>query len=259
MLDPNTMLRLDGRVAVITGSTRGIGLATARMMGRVGAKVVISSRKPEACAAVQHQLQSEGIDAFAAPCHVASHDERERLRDSVLAAYDRVDILVTNAGVNPVFSTMQNLDEEAWNKVFEVNLKAAWRLSQLFLPHIATQGGGSMIMLSSTGSVIASPDAGAYAVAKAGVNHMARQLAYEWGPKRINVNSIAPGFTRTDMIRSRVKNSDAMDAMAASIPLRRIAEPEEIAAAALFLASAGRHITGQTLVIDGGWTLAAAR
>lgn len=260
MSDPQTLLRLDGKVAVITGSTRGIGLATARMLGAAGASIVVSSRKPEACAAVRDELEGQGIKAVAIPCHVGSKDDRIRLAQEAVAAFGRVDILVPNAAVNPAFSTMQDLSEEAWDKVFEVNLKATWRLGQLLLPEIAKQGGGAMVLLSSIGSLVASPRSGAYSVAKAAINHLARQLAHEWGPRGIRVNAIAPGVTRTDMIRAALADEKAHEAAIQRTPLRRLGEPEDIAATVLFLVSeAGRHMTGQTLVVDGGSTLTAGR
>ncbi|MGE5500358.1 MAG: SDR family NAD(P)-dependent oxidoreductase [Ignavibacteriales bacterium] len=257
--DPSSLLRLDGKVAVITGSTRGIGLATARLMGRAGARIVVSSRKADACEAVREQLAGEGIEAVAIPCHVGDGSERVALRDRTLEAFGRIDVMIPNAGVNPAFSTLQDLEDGAWDKIFEVNLRAAWHFGQLMLPEIARQGGGAMVLLSSIGSLVASPRSGAYSIAKAALNHLAVQLAYEWGPKNIRVNAIAPGVTRTDMIRAALADEAAMQATLKRTPLRRIGEPEDIAATALFLcAEAGRQITGQTIVVDGGATLTAA-
>ncbi len=257
---PEQLFRLDGKTALITGSSRGIGLATAWMMARAGARVVISSRKADACEAVTAEFAAAGLEAVSIPCHVGEQPGRERLVAATLEAYGRIDVLVCNAGANPVSSTMQDLSNESWDKIFEVNLRAAWKLGQLVLPRIAEQGGGAMVMLSSIGGHVASRGSGAYAVAKAGVNHMARQLAGEWGPEGVRVNAVSPGVTRTDMIRARLGAAEAQAKEASRIPLRRLAEPEDIAAAILFLcADAGRHITGQTLVIDGGSTLAAGR
>jgi NAD(P)-dependent dehydrogenase (short-subunit alcohol dehydrogenase family) len=227
------------------------------MIAQAGGRVVISSRKSDACDAVRAAFESEGLEAIAAPCHVADAAGRAALVEATLKAYGRIDALVTNAGVNPIYSSLQDLSEDSWDKVFDVNLKAAWQLGKLALPEIARQGHGAMVMLSSIGSVLASPGSGAYAVAKAGVNHMARQLAGEWGPSGVRVNSVAPGVTRTDMIRARLADPAVLEKAQSRMPLRRVSEPEDIAAAILFLISdAGRQITGQTLVIDSGATLA---
>jgi dehydrogenase/reductase SDR family protein 4 len=257
--DPASSFRLDGKVAVITGSTRGIGRATAEMMARMGARVTISSRKADACEKIAAEFTSHGLSALAVPCHVADAEGRARLIAETLAAFGRIDILVTNAGVNPTSDPLQTLSEDSWDKVFAVNLKAAWQLSQLALPEIARQGGGAMVMLSSVASLVHSPGSGPYAIAKAGVNHMARQLAGEWGPRGIRVNSVAPGVTMTDMIRSKIDTPEAKARAAERTVLRRIGQPGDVAATILFLCSdAGRQITGQTIVVDGGMTLAAA-
>ncbi|GGH62613.1 glucose 1-dehydrogenase [Frigidibacter albus] len=257
-MDPAALFRLDGKVAVITGSTRGIGRATAEMMARLGASAVISSRKSEACDAVAAEFATAGLTALALPCHVAEAEGRARLIGGTLEAFGRIDILVTNAGINPTTTPLAQLSEESWDKVFAVNLKAAWQLSQLALPEIARQGGGAMVLLSSIASLTASPGSGPYAVAKAGVNHLARQLAEEWGPSGIRVNSVAPGVTLTDMIRAKVGTPEAQARAAARTALRRIGAPEDVAATILFLCSdAGRQITGQTIVVDGGATLTA--
>ena len=252
----NDPFRLDGRVAVITGSTRGIGLATAKLMLRVGARVVISSRKADACEAVRAQLAAEGADVLAVPCHMAKDEERVALIDRTIEAWGRIDILVVNAAVNPVFVTMDELDPETWSKVLDTNLTGAWRLAQRAYPHMVKQGGGSMVLLSSLAGQLAALKGGAYAVSKAGVDHLGRQLAAEWGPQQIRVNVVAPGTTRTDMIRAIVSNEKVMKAVERQAPLRRIGEPEDVAAAILFLASdAARHITGQLVNVDGGATL----
>lgn len=256
--DPGRLFRLDGKVAVITGSTRGIGRATAEMMARMGAKVTISSRKAAACEQVQAEFDAAGLESVSVPCHVGDAEGREQLIAAALKAFGRIDILVTNAGANPTSQPMQTLTEEVWDKVFDVNLRAAWQLGKLALPEIARQGGGAMVMLSSTASISYSPGFGAYAVAKAGVNHLARQLAGEWGPSGIRVNSVAPGVTKTDMIRASLGEPDRMAEAIERTAIRRIAEPEDLAATIHFLCcDAGRQITGQTLVVDGGSSLVA--
>jgi dehydrogenase/reductase SDR family protein 4 len=251
------LFRLDGKVAVITGSTRGIGFAAAQLMARAGARVVISSRKPEACAAVRAKLAGEGFETLAVTCHVGHDEDRRRLIDETVKAYGAIDVLVANAAVNPTFEPMATLDEAVWSKVLETNLTSPWRLAQLAFAVMARQPtGGSVIFISSIASFVGLPNSGAYAVSKAAENHLARQLAVEWGPRNVRVNVVAPGTTRTDMIRARVAEPGAFERDVASTALRRIAEPEDVAAPILFLASdAARHITGQVLVVDGGQTL----
>lgn len=252
------MFRLDGKVAVITGATRGIGLATARLLGAAGARLAISSRKQDACAATCASLRAEGIEVVSAAGHVGHDEDRRRLIDTAMQTWGQLDIVVANAAVNPVFAPLEMLAPEMWDKIIDTNLTSPWRLSQLALPLIAQQGGGTMVMLSSLAGLVAAPGSGAYAVSKAGENHLARQLAAEWGPRGVRVNVVAPGTTRTDMIRALSAVPGALDATIAATPLRRIGEPENIAATILFLVSdAGRHLTGQVLVVDGGHSLAA--
>jgi dehydrogenase/reductase SDR family member 4 len=250
--------RLDDKVAIITGSTRGIGLATARLMARAGARVVISSRHADSCERVCVQLQSEGLAAFAVPCHVARDADRQQLIERTFQHWGRLDVLVANAAVNPSFDTLQKLTPKTWDKVLETNLTAPWRLAQLALPRMAAQGGGAMVLLSSIAGALAVPNSGIYAVSKAAENHLARQLAVEWGHRNLRVNVVAPGTTRTDMIRSVIAAPGAEERVIAQTALRRLAEPEDIAAVILFLASdAARHITGQVLTVDGGQSLGA--
>lgn len=256
MTNAERLFRLDGKVAVITGSTRGIGRATAEMMARMGARVTISSRKADACERVQAEFEQAGLESIAIPCHVGDAEGREHLVEATLKAFGRIDILVTNAGVNPTSQPLQTLTDETWDKVFDVNLKAAWQLSKLALPEIARQGGGAMVMLSSTASLGYAPGFGAYAVAKSGVNLLAQQLAGEWGPSGIRVNSVAPGVTKTDMIRASLGDPEKLAAAIEQTAIRRVGEPEDVAAAIHFLCcDAGRQITGQTLVVDGGANL----
>lgn len=258
-LAASDLLRLDGKVALITGSTRGIGLATARMMAEAGARVVISSRKPEACQAVQAQFQAVGYEALAVPCHVGRDEDCVRLVETAAAAFGRIDVLVVNAAVNPVFAPMQELAPDTWRKVIDTNLTGPFRLGQLTLPLIAEQGGGAMVLVSSIASLVGAPMSGAYAVSKAAENHLARQLAVEWGPRNVRVNVVVPGSTRTDMIRALAPDQAGMARIAARTALGRVGEAEDVAAAILFLASnAARQITGQMLVVDGGETLTTA-
>lgn len=245
-----------GKVAVITGGTRGIGLATARHLARHGARIALSSRKADACAAVQRQMREEGHDCIAIPGHAASEEDVARLIDSAVTAYGGIDILVANAAVNPVFDPLTALSDESWAKVMDVNVGGPLRLARLGLPHVAARGGGAMICISSINARLAFAGSGVYGVSKAALEQMVRQLAVEWGERGVRVNAVAPGTTSTDMIRTLIDKPGFLEKITAASPLRRIAEPEDIAAVVAFMASdAACHVTGQTLVVDGGQTI----
>lgn len=246
----------DGKVAVLTGGTRGIGLATLRRLVQEGARVAFSSRKADICAQVEGELRDEGFDCIAVPGHAASEDDVGRLVDAALAKFGGIDIAIANAAVNPVFDPLTDLSEASWAKIIDTNLSGPLRLARLTLPHIARRGGGAMVCVSSVNARVALAGSGAYGVSKAALEQMVRQLAVEWGMKGIRVNAVAPGTTATDMIRSLRDKPGFMDSIAAATPLRRMAEPCDIASVIAFMASdAARHVTGQTLVVDGGQTI----
>lgn len=243
----------DGKVAIVTGASRGIGFATARLLARQGAKIVISSRKPQACEAAARSLTDEGLNAIAVPGHAAAPEDNARLVERTLDAFGRLDILVANAGVNPVFATLDALDERAWTKTFDTNVAGPWRLACLALPQIAAQGGGSVVFVSSVNADAGVAGAAAYGPSKAALNALMRQFAVEWGDRNIRINAVAPSTTRTDMIRALTADEAFEDAIVARTLLRRIAEPDDIAGPIAFLASdAARHITGQVITVDGG-------
>jgi dehydrogenase/reductase SDR family member 4 len=248
-----------GKVVLVTGSTRGIGAAAVRAFADLGASVVISSRKPDACEAVRAELAELGRDAIAVPAHVGRPDDCERLVRETIAHFGRLDVVIANAGMNPVTDRLDALTPETWSKVIDTNLGAAWRLARHALPEIARQGGGAMVMVSSIASFFAAQGAAAYGISKAGLNALTRQLAAEWGPQGVRVNAIAPGTTRTDMIRTLATEEGFLRKVEARTALRRLGEPEDIANAILFLASSwARNITGEILVADGGETMMRA-
>jgi NAD(P)-dependent dehydrogenase (short-subunit alcohol dehydrogenase family) len=245
-----------GKVAAITGGTRGIGLATALYLAREGACVALCSRKADACAAVEQQIRAEGGRCIAIPGHAAADDDMRRFVDGAVDAFGGIDILIANAGVNPVFAAATDLDDASWHKVMDTNLGGPLRLARHGLPHLARRGGGAMVCVSSINAHVGFAGSGAYGMSKAAVEQLVRQLAVEWGDRNIRVNAVAPGTTATDMIRALRDRPDFVERITASNPLRRIAQPEDIATAIAFLASDGaRHVTGQTLVVDGGQTI----
>lgn len=253
----NSGFGLAGKVAVITGSTRGIGLATARMLAASGARVVISSRKPEACDSTVAALAADGHQAIAIPAHIGRAEDCHRLIDSAAERWGRIDILIANAAINPVFEPLSELSEEVWAKMLDTNVSAPWRLASRAMPVMrAQETGGAIVMVSSITGRVATERSGAYGTTKAALEQMTRQLALEGGPDGIRVNGVAPGTTRTDMIRALTENPDYVARVEQKTPLRRLGDPEDVAAAIAFLASsAARQITGQILTVDGGETI----
>jgi NAD(P)-dependent dehydrogenase (short-subunit alcohol dehydrogenase family) len=248
---------LSGKVALITGSSRGIGRSIAESLAEFGAKVVVSSRKREACEAVKAEIVKHGGEAIVIPCNIASKEELRNLVDETLKAYGAIDIVVCNAAVNPHFGPSQEIPDSAFDKVMACNIRSNHWLCQMTIPSMAERGGGTVIIVSSIGGLKGSERLGAYAVSKAADMQMARNLAVEWGPRNVRVNCIAPGLVRTDFARALWENPEIYERTVRAYPLRRIGEPNEIAGAAVFLASrAASFMTGQTIVIDGGATIA---
>lgn len=253
-----SLFSLEGKVAIITGSTKGIGLAIASRMAEHGAKVVISSRNQEACDEVAAGIRDKGGEAVGIACNINHKEQLAELVSKSEQQFGVVDVLVCNAALNPYFGPSQDIPDEAFDKVMHANIGSVHRLCQLVLPGMAAAGGGAVIIVSSIGGLKGTDALGAYAISKAADMQIARNLAVEWGPKNVRVNCIAPGLVKTDFARALWENPDIYKATVSKYPLRRIGEPDEIAGAAVFLASsAGSFTTGQTLVIDGGGTIAS--
>lgn len=247
---------LSGKVAVITGSTKGIGRAIAEELARAGAKVVISSRKADQCEEVANAIKGEGLEATAIACHIGKREDVEHLVAETINQFGQIDILVCNAAVNPTYGPMAKLSDDAFTKVIDSNVRSNIWLCNLVLPDMAVRKDGSVIIVSSIGGLKGSLNLGIYAISKAADFQLARNLAVEWGPHNIRINCIAPGIVRTDFARALWENKEILAHAETVTPLRRIGNPEDIAGAAVFLASpASRWMTGQTIVIDGGVTI----
>jgi len=252
---------LTGKVALITGSSKGIGRAIAEEMARQGAQVVISSRKADICQQVADSINAELADeaggAVSIPAHIGHKEALQNLVDQTREQLGKIDILVCNAAVNPFYGPMSELPDDAFDKILSVNIKSNHWLAQMVLPEMVVRKSGAVIIVSSVGGIRGSDALGAYCISKAADVQLVRNLAVEYGPQNITVNAISPGLVRTDFARALWENPDILKERTSGDPLRRIGEPREIAGAAVYLASqAGSFTTGQNIVVDGGSTIA---
>jgi NAD(P)-dependent dehydrogenase (short-subunit alcohol dehydrogenase family) len=251
------MFDLTGKTALVTGSSRGIGRAIAEAMAGCGAKVVISSRKPEACAEVAAAIRAGGGQATAIAGNVGDKAQLRALVEKTHAAFGGIDILVNNVGANPTLGPLSELSDEAFDRVVTSNVKSALWLSQMVLPEMAARRDGAVIFIASIAGLRASTGINAYGAAKAALMQLARGLAAEWGASNVRVNCIAPGLIKTDFARALWDDEILAARRIAETPLGRLGEPQDIAGAAVLLASReGSFITGQTIVVDGGVTIA---
>jgi len=252
-----TPFHLDGKVAIVTGSSKGIGKAIAESMASLGAKVVISSRKVEVCEAVAKSIRDAGGEAVAIACNVSRKPEVEALVAETVKQLGPVDILVGNAAVNPYYGPLGGISDEVFDRIMATNIKSNLWLCNLLIPGMAERGGGAVVIISSIGGLRGTGVLGAYGISKAADFALARNLAIEWGPKNVRVNCIAPGLVQTDFARALWENPENLAKRNAQTPLRRIGQPNEIGPIAAFLASpAASFITGQVIVADGGVTIA---
>ncbi|HLL58760.1 MAG TPA: SDR family oxidoreductase [Allosphingosinicella sp.] len=253
-----SLFDLSGKVAIITGSSRGIGRAIAEAMADHGAKVVISSRKAEACVEAADAINGRhgAGTAIVVPANISSKEELQTLVDESRRQLARIDILVCNAASNPYYGPMAGISDDQFRKILENNVIANHWLIQMAAPEMIERKDGSIIIISSIGGMTGSTMIGAYNVSKAADFQLARNLAAEFGPSGVRVNCIAPGLVRTDFARALWENPDTLRAVTKHTPMQRIGEPHEIAGAAVFLASpASTFMTGQTIVVDGGSTV----
>lgn len=247
---------LTGKTAIITGSSRGIGKAIAAAMAAQGANVVISSRKADACEAAAEEINALGGGrAIAIPANISAKEELIALVARTREAFGKIDILVCNAASNPYYGPMQDIADEQFEKILRNNIISSHWLVQQVAPEMRARREGAIIIVSSVGGLRGTEVIGAYNISKAADFQLARNLALEFGPDNVTVNCIAPGLIKTDFARALWEDEANARLVLAHLPLGRIGDPEDIAGAAVFLAApAGRYMTGQTLVIDGGAT-----
>ncbi len=248
---------LHDKVAVVTGSTKGIGKAMAEGLAAAGATVVISSRRDEACQQVVAEFSERGERAVAIPCNVSHRDQLEHLVDETRRRCGPIDILVCNAGVNPFHGSSLDIPDTAFEKIMKANVQSPHWLCQLVIPEMRERRDGAIIMVASIGGIRGSTKLGGYAASKAALMQLTRNLATEFGPDNIRVNCVAPGLVKTDFARVLWEDPELSATRIAETPLRRLGESVDCAGIAVYLASrAGAWTTGQTIAVDGGVTIA---
>jgi len=253
-----SLFDLTGKVALVTGSTKGIGEAIVHRLAEHGAKVIVSSRKADACERVAADInKARGADVAAPiPCNINYKEQLQQLVAATRAKWGKIDVLICNAALNPYFGPQMEIPDEAFDKIMGANVRSNHWLCQLVLPEMVERKDGSIIIVSSIGGLRGSPVLGAYCISKAADFQLARNIAVEYGPHNIRANCIAPGLIKTDFARALWENPEILKRSTSGAPLRRIGEPDEIAGAAVFLASkAGAFMSGQAIVIDGGATI----
>ena len=247
---------LSNQVAVVTGSTKGIGLAAAEHMARCGAHVVISSRKQEACDAIAEEFRNQGLKATAIAANISKDHEIDHLMEQTRSQVGPINILVCNAAVNPYFGPFLDTPDDAFEKTISVNIRSNMRLIKGALPDFVSQGEGSVVVVSSIAAFKGSKNLGIYAVTKAADTQIVRNIAVAYGDKNIRVNGVAPAVVRTDFAKALWTDENRAKEVADSYALKRLGAPDDIAGAIVFLASpASSWMTGQTLIIDGGWSI----
>ncbi len=247
---------LTGKVALVTGASKGIGKAIAELYAQAGAKVVVSSRKQDAVDAVAAEIKSKGGDALAVTCNVGDASDIQKLIDATLASFGTIDILVNNAAANPSFGPVVETSESSFDKIMAVNVKGPFELAKKVYPILKAKKNGSVINISSVGGLRPEPGLGIYSMSKAALISLTKVMAKEWGDDNIRVNVICPGLIKTKFSEALWSNEKIMHTMMKMLPIKRVGTPEEIAALALYLASdASSYSTGSVFTADGGFTI----
>lgn len=247
---------LTGKVAVVTGASKGIGEAIARALGEFGATVVVSSRRLEAVETVAEQLRAAGIEASAVAAHMGDMAQARALMDEVIARHGGVDIIVNNAATNPVFGPMMNADESVFQKIMAVNVQGPLELCKRAVPVLRSRGGGSIVNIASVGGLNPERMLGLYSVSKSALISLTKVMAKEWGGMGIRANAICPGLIKTKFSQALWQNDQVLKQALAMAPISRIGMPQDLAGLAVFLASdAAAYCTGGVFVADGGLTV----
>ncbi|MFY0685982.1 MAG: SDR family oxidoreductase [Cyclobacteriaceae bacterium] len=247
------LFNLNGKTAIVTGASKGIGKAMALGLAQAGANVVVSSRKQAAVDEVAKQFEQEGLSVKAIACHVGDEEQQRKLVDQTISTFGAVDVLVNNAATNPYFGPIEEMDMGAFRKTQEINVNAAMQLSNLVYPGMKENGGGSIVHISSIEGEHASPMFAAYNISKASLIMLTKSQCTEWGKDNIRVNAICPGFVKTKLSQALWTNEQIHQALVSKVPLGRMAQPEEMAGLAVFLASgASSYMTGSIIMNDGG-------
>ena len=245
---------LNGKVALVTGASKGIGESMARGLAEFGAKVVISSRKQEAVDQVAESFKKDDLKATGVAANMGNIDAIHNLVDKTVEIYGGVDIVINNAAANPVFGPIQNTDERAFDKIMDVNLKGPFELSKKAYPVLKERGGGSIINISSIGGITPEQFIGVYSVSKAGIINLTQAMAQDWGRDNIRVNAICPGLIKTKFSEALWNDESILDRFITKIPMGRAGNPDDIGGLAVFLASdAAAYCTGGVYMIDGGY------
>ena len=248
---------LNDKVAIVTGASKGIGESIARGLAEFGAKVVISSRKQEAVDAVAAQFKEDGVEAVGIACHVGDMGQLDNLVAKTIEHFGRIDIIVNNAAANPYFGAIEGSNEEVFDKIMKINVQAPFELARRALPHLKEHGGGSVINISSVEGIKPAFGLGLYSTSKSAITMLTNNMAKEWGPHGIRANTVCPGLVKTKFSQALWSNESMLNHYEKSVPLGRMAAPDELAGVACFLASdAASYVTGSVINVDGGYLLA---